>query len=62
MAGESGPVVTDLTFGSSHIGCVVVSPRAAASMILAIPAGHYVEIGTIQFPNGAVRGQLLSAT
>ena len=62
MAGEIGPIVTDLTFGSDHVGCVVVSPRAAASMILAIPAGHYLEIRTIQFPNGAVRGQLFSAT
>jgi hypothetical protein len=61
-AGQSGPVVTDLTFGSGHVGCVVVSPRAAASMILAIPAGHYLEIRTIQFPNGAVRGQLFSDT
>ena len=57
-AGESGPAVADLTFGPDHIGCVVVDPPSAASMILALPAGHYVEVTTTQFPTGAVRGQL----
>ncbi len=58
VAGQTGPAVTNLTFGPDHVGCVVVAPRSAASMILAIPTGHYVEITTGQFPNGAVRGQL----
>ncbi|MBT8246751.1 MAG: CHRD domain-containing protein [Acidimicrobiia bacterium] len=56
--GETGPAVADLTFGPDHVGCAIVRPQSVASMILATPAGHYVEISTTQFPNGAVRGQL----
>jgi hypothetical protein len=57
-AGAAGPAVADVTFGPDHGGCVVVDPTSAASMILAIPGGHYLEVSTVQFPNGAVRGQL----
>lgn len=61
-AGENGPGIADLTFGPDHAGCVVVDPASAAAMIVALPAGHYLEISTIQFPNGAVRSQLNPGT
>ncbi len=57
-AGLNGPQVVDLTFGPDHSGCAVVTPRSAASMVLAIPADHYLQVNTAQFPAGAVRTQL----
>jgi hypothetical protein len=61
-AGETGPPVANVTFGPDHVGCVVVDSPSAASMVLAMPAGHYLELSTIQFPDGAVRGQLVPTT
>ncbi len=57
-AGADGPRVVDLTFGADHSGCAVVSPRSAASMILATPSAHYTQVNTTQFPAGAIRAQL----
>ncbi len=56
--GQEGPMVADLTFGADHTGCLVVSPRSAAAIMIASPINHYVQVNTTQFPNGAVRGQL----
>ncbi len=56
--GLTGPLVANLTFGTDHLGCVVLTPRAAASIVLATPTNHYLQIRTIQFPGGAVRAQL----
>ena len=57
-AGADGPLVADLTFGPDHIGCLAISPSSAATMAVAFPAGHYVQLATVQFPGGAVRSQL----
>jgi hypothetical protein len=56
--GVNGPLVTDLTFGPEGTGCTTVTPRSAAAMVLATPPGHYIQVSTTQFPNGAVRAQL----
>lgn len=57
-AGQTGPRVADLTFGPEHLGCTTIDPRSAATMVVALPAGHYVQMNTSQFPAGAVRAQL----
>lgn len=57
-AGATGPRLADLTFGPDHIGCVAISPLSAATMVVAFPSGHYVQLATSQFPDGAVRSQL----
>ncbi|MDH3539067.1 MAG: CHRD domain-containing protein [Acidimicrobiia bacterium] len=59
--GLTGPLVADVTFGSTHTGCATVVPRSAAAMVLANPPGYYLQVATAQFPDGAVRAQL-SAT
>jgi hypothetical protein len=56
--GVTGPLVVDATFGPNHTGCTTVTPRSAAAMVLATPPGHYIQVSTAQFPNGAVRAQL----
>ncbi|MDH3605413.1 MAG: CHRD domain-containing protein [Acidimicrobiia bacterium] len=58
--GQAGPLVADLTFGPDHLGCVVLTPRSAASIVLASPGNHYLQLNTVQFPAGAVRAQLTS--
>lgn len=57
-AGQTGPLVANLTFGADHLGCVTVSPRSAATIMLATPGNHYLQVNTVQFPGGAVRAQL----
>ncbi|MBT8201746.1 MAG: CHRD domain-containing protein [Acidimicrobiia bacterium] len=55
-AGEDGPSVAVL---SAAAGCTIVTPTTA-SMLLALPAEHYVQATTGQYPDGAVRAQLTS--
>lgn len=56
--GTAGPVVVPLFGGTAkHSGCV----RAARSLIRRIaksPGGYYVNIHTVKYPAGALRGQL----
>jgi hypothetical protein len=58
--GVAGPIVVTLsppdTTGSSS-GCVVVTPDLL-NAILANVSGYYVNVHTVDFPNGALRGQL----
>lgn len=58
-ATENGPVVVPLqapTSGSSG-GCVPVN-RDLAVAIVSDPSAYYVNVHTLEFPVGAVRGQL----
>jgi hypothetical protein len=63
-AGEDGEVVVPLDidgFSGSSSDCVDASD-ADLDAILANPAGYYVNIHTADFPNGAIRGQLTTAS
>lgn len=55
--GANGPSVAAIPVpsGDAAIGCL---KSTAAGAIAADPEGHYVEIHTAGFPNGATRGQL----
>ena len=59
-AGVAGPVVIPLTApdatGTSS-GCVGVD-RSLAKAIVRDPAAYYVNVHNVDFPGGAVRGQL----
>ncbi len=59
-AGVAGPIVVPLTppdaTGMSQ-GCANVS-RTLVGAILANPTGYYANVHTVDFPAGAIRGQL----
>ncbi|HET7397856.1 MAG TPA: CHRD domain-containing protein [Intrasporangium sp.] len=58
-ANQNGPVVVPLkapTMGMSS-GCVEIS-RELGRAILMNPSAYYVNVHTMQFPAGAIRGQL----
>ena len=57
---ESGPVVVPLGTGFARTGCTTATP-AAVRQILANPAGHYVNVHSVSYPDGAVRGQLAAS-
>jgi hypothetical protein len=58
--GVAGPIVVPLTppdaSGVSH-GCVAVD-RELIGAIIHNPANYYVNVHTVEFPAGAIRGQL----
>ncbi len=57
-AGMSGPVVVNLDFAKNGDQACVPVDSMAASAIAADPAGHYLNLHTADYPNGAMRGQL----
>ena len=55
----NGPVVVDFNpVANGDSNCVRVTDRALLNAIASNPAGYYVNIHTVAFPRGAVRGQL----
>ncbi len=58
-SGVAGPVVVSLTAPATgkSTGCATV-PGDLAIDILKSPANYYVNVHTIAFPDGALRGQL----
>lgn len=63
-AGVNGPIVINLPgawVGGTLVGSTT-APQATIDAILANPAGYYVNVHNTDFPGGAVRGQLESAT
>jgi CHRD domain len=59
--GTAGPVVVPFGAAYKPSGCIA-STAAVVKGILANPAGYYVNIHTVKFPGGAVRGQLKKPT
>lgn len=56
--GVNGPIVIDFDFATNGFeGCVAVD-RGVAREILRNPAGFYVNVHTVEYPDGAIRGQL----
>lgn len=53
-AGTNGPIVIDFPGPES---CVDVE-REVLREILRNPAGFYLDVHTVEYPNGAIRGQL----
>jgi hypothetical protein len=57
--GETGPAVVDLQLDDNGgKGCVAVA-HAILAAIAMNPHDYYVQVSTVVFPNGAVRGQLV---
>lgn len=56
---DNGPTVVTLFTGSDGDlqDCIVWTPKQLAA-IVDDPAGHYVNLYTTEFPDGALRGQL----
>jgi len=61
-AGVAGPVVVELNAGTLANGSVSGVSQALINEILANPSGFYVNVHNAEFPNGAIRGQLVSTT
>jgi hypothetical protein len=56
--GVSGPIVVPLFAGApKHTGCVHAS-KSLIEKIKKHPGNYYVNVHTVQFPGGAIRGQL----
>jgi hypothetical protein len=60
--GVSGPPVLDLNAGTLANGTVSGVAQALIDEIVANPTGFYVNVHTAEFPNGAIRGQLVTTS
>jgi len=57
-AGQAGPVVVDLRFtGTMGQRCVQIDRRLAQE-IIRNPDDYYINVHNMEYPSGAVRGQL----
>jgi hypothetical protein len=56
--GTSGPQEIDLQVGAHGDSGCVDADQALLESIVSNPDGHYVNLATDQYPNGAIRGQL----
>ena len=59
-AGVNGPHAVDFTPGRAS-SCITGVDPAVVAAIAADPAGHYFNVHTADFPDGAIRGQLAAA-
>ena len=57
-AGVNGPVVIDFMFPENGLDGCVTADRNLMRAIRRNPAGYYVNVHSVEFPGGAVRGQL----
>ena len=57
-AGTNGPVVIDFMFPENGFDGCVTADRNLMRAIRRNPAGYYVNVHSVEFPGGAVRGQL----
>ncbi|MGH7701783.1 MAG: CHRD domain-containing protein [Gemmatimonadales bacterium] len=61
-AGVAGPVVVNFDYAANgDRACVSVNGSQLAG-IVGDPGGHYVNIHTADYPQGAIRGQLTSSS
>ena len=60
-ASVSGPIVIPLGKTYKPSGCTTASADTIRT-ILANPSGYYVNVHSVKFPDGVVRGQLVSST
>lgn len=61
-AGEVGPPVIDLNVNTLVNGTVSGVSQSLINEIVANPAGFYVNVHNSEFPNGAIRGQLVGSS
>jgi CHRD domain len=60
-ASVSGPIVIPLGANYKQNGCTTGNADTVRA-ILANPSGYYVNVHSVKYPDGVVRGQLVSAT
>lgn len=61
-AGTNGPVVIGFDVNTLSNGSAAGVDQALINEIVANPSGFYVNVHNAEFPNGAIRGQLVAAT